>query len=287
MSADSAKTIDIIGPEGTWLRFPLAGVLERVTAFSTDLAFLVVTSGLVLCGLGASLSVGSSFLVALGLVLFFAVRHGYFLFFETLFQGATPGKRILGLRVVSRDGGRLRLEAIIARNLMRDLELFVPMVVLMAPESVVGPAPWWMRIASGLWALVICGLPLYTRDRSRAGDLVGGTVVVAIPRVPLIRDESVSAVSAGILFQREELGVYGELELETLAALLRSFDEGRATVDDMRLVAQTIQRRIGFGGSEPTRVPLQFLRSFYAAQRAELERRLVLGRRKSSKLDAG
>lgn len=286
MNPDRTSTVSIVGPEGTWLSFPLAGSLERLAAFATDAAFLVVAAGIVLCGLGAAASVHSSFLVAIGIVFFFAVRHGYFLFFETLLQGATPGKRILGLRVVSRDGGRLRLEAIIARNLMRDLELFVPMVVLMAPESVVGPAPWWVRTASGLWALVICALPLYTRDRSRAGDLVGGTVVVAIPRVPLIRDESEGLVAVGIVFAREELAVYGEHELETLAELLRAHDVGRASFDDLRVVAETIQRKIGFAGPEPTRMPLQFLRAFYSAQRAELERRLVLGRRKANKLDS-
>lgn len=285
MNADPKGTISIVGPEGTWLRFPLAGSMERLAAFSTDIVLLVIACSVVLCGLGASLSLGSSLLAAFGLVFFFAVRHGYFLFFETLLQGSTPGKRLLRLRVVSRDGGRLRLEAIIARNLMRDLELFVPMVVLLAPESVVGPSPWWMRAASGLWALVICGLPLYTRDHARAGDLVGGTVVVAIPQVPLIRDESMSAARTGITFSRDELAVYGEHELETLAELLRAQDAGRATLSDLRLVAETIQKKIGFAGPEPARIPLEFLRAFYAAQRAELERRLVLGRRKASKLD--
>lgn len=285
MSAERDGTIAVIGPEGTPLTFPLAGTFERFAAFAVDVVTLVAFSSFVVCGLGASMALGSSLLVALGIVFFFAVRHGYFLFFETLLQGATPGKRLLGLRVVARDGGRLRLEAIVARNLMRDLEVFVPLVVLMAPESLVGPSPWWMRTASGLWALAIGAMPLYTRDRSRAGDLVGGTVVVAIPRVPLIRDESTGSATAGIGFSREELAVYGEHELETLAELLRAHELGRATSADLVLVAQTIQRKIGFGGPEPSRVPLAFLRAFYAAQRAELERRLVLGRRKASKLD--
>jgi uncharacterized RDD family membrane protein YckC len=279
------KTISIIGPEGTPLEFPLGGGFERFAAFSVDMLLLFIIIIVMMFALAGAFVIGSSLLTALGLVLFFAIRHGYFLFFETFLQGSTPGKRMLKLRVIARDGGRLRVEAIVARNLMRDLEVFVPLVVMVSDQSLVGPAPWWLRLSAGVWALIIGAMPLYTSERSRAGDLIGGTVVVAIPKATLIRDES-SRGARELVFTREELSVYGEHELETLAELLRSMELGRASTEDLRLVATTIQKKIKFEGSEPTKIPLEFLRVFYSAQRAELEKRLVLGKRKASKHDA-
>ena len=45
--------------------------------------------------------------IVIGTVGFFVVRNGYFAAFELTPRGATPGKRLLGLRVAARDGGRL------------------------------------------------------------------------------------------------------------------------------------------------------------------------------------
>ena len=41
-------------------------------------------------------------------------------------RGITPGKRVFGLRVIDRGGGALRADAVIARNLMREIEVFLP-----------------------------------------------------------------------------------------------------------------------------------------------------------------
>ena len=45
-------------------------------------------------------------------------------------RGATPGKRLMGLRVVARDGARLTGAAVIARNAMREIEVFLPLSFL-------------------------------------------------------------------------------------------------------------------------------------------------------------
>lgn len=282
MSSEGGAQVSIVGPEGTPLSFPLADGLMRFSAFAVDLAILITVNAIALCGVGMSFTLGSSTVIALGIVLLFAVRNGYFLFFEMFWQGATPGKRALNLRVVSRDGGRLRVEAVVARNLMRDLELFVPFVIMVAPEAVIGTAPSWLRWLSALWVFLIGSMPLYTKERTRAGDLVGGTVVVTIPRAQRLRDET-RVAGHSLAFTREQLAVYGEHELETLAQLLRASDAGQATLDDLRLVATTIKKRIGFEGTEPEKSPLIFLREFYRSQRSELENKLVLGKRKANK----
>ena len=49
-------------------------------------------------------------------------------------RGATPGKRMLGLRVVARDGARLTGGAVIARNAMREIEVFLPLSFFFAHD---------------------------------------------------------------------------------------------------------------------------------------------------------
>ena len=52
--------------------------------------------------------------------------------FELGPRAATPGKRLLGIRVAARDGGRLKAEAVFARNAMREVEVFLPIGFLVA-----------------------------------------------------------------------------------------------------------------------------------------------------------
>ncbi|NOY92058.1 MAG: RDD family protein [Deltaproteobacteria bacterium] len=286
--------LEIIGPEGVPLRFPRAPIVDRAMAFSIDLCLLFLLASisaaiLVLAGLGS----GLLSVAGLGLIFFFVVRHGYFLFFETHWQGATPGKRLLGLKVISRDGGGLSLDAIIARNLMRDMELFIPLVALGNPAQFFGRAPAWLLLPASLWLLVMMLMPILSRERTRLGDLVGGTLVVRVPKAPLLVDEAgrdslipAAPGHAAPEFESPQLEIYGEHELETLAELLRKAEQGNASREDLTLVALAIARKVGFFGDAPTREPARFLRRFYRAQRAHLEGKLLMGKRKGSKFDA-
>lgn len=276
--------VRLLAPEGTEIGLELASVGERAIAYALDVFFSqLVLILFVVLGFAASLLTSSEHVLALVVLGAFVIRHGYFLFFETRFQGSTPAKRILGLRVVSRDGAQLGLDAIIARNVMRDLEVMLPIALLAAPEAVVGRAPAWLAYPAIAWLAVIALLPLLSRERTRAGDLVAGTVVVRVPKSALLRDEARAARNARVQLTREQLSVYGEHELETLAGLLRSYEAGKADDADLRVVAATIAKRIGYEGVEPERTPALFLRAFYRDQRAELERNLVLGRRIADK----
>ncbi len=279
------RYVHLVTPEGADLVFALASVGERAIAFSIDFVFSqLILILFVLIGLAASFITASVHVFAIMLIGVFVIRQGYFLFFEARLQGSTPGKRFLGLRVVSRDGARLSMESIIARNVLRDLELFLPAAFASAPDALLGPSPWWLRIPATIWVLLLIGMPFLARERTRAGDIVAGTIVVRAPKAVLAADEA-AGHRAKIRFTKEQLSIYGEHELETLADLLRKLDADKATDEDLRVVAAAIARRIRYEGRDPAQQPTLFLRAFYAEQRAELERELVLGRRIADKTE--
>ena len=65
------------------------------------------------------------FVIALFTLLFFTLIWGYFILFEWLWNGRTPGKRIAKTRVVRSDGNPAGLPAIVVRNLVRAID-FLP-----------------------------------------------------------------------------------------------------------------------------------------------------------------
>ena len=284
------RVVDVTCPEAVPLRFQIAELPSRVIAFMIDFFIITVTSALV--GLAGLLLGGLSGLmqpVALGLVGFFLIRYFYFAFFEIAWHGTTPGKRLLRLRVVSRDGSSLSVDAILTRNLVRDIEVFLPLAVIGAPEAIFGEAPWWVWIPAVTWMLVIALLPALSREHSRAGDLLAGTLVIETPVARLLPDEAARISLAprnaddAILFTAPQLGIYGEHELETLAELIRKIDEGKAASHDQAVVARAIARKIAYAGHEPNWEPARFLRAFYKQQRAALEKQLLFGKRKARK----
>ena len=119
------------------------------------------------------------FLAILWIAAMFLFRNAYFMFFELGPRGATWGKRVVGIRIASRDGGRLTSEMVLARNLLRDIELFLPISILLAASSgEMGLA----GLAAAAWFLVFALFPLFNRDSLRAGDLIAGTWVVETPK---------------------------------------------------------------------------------------------------------
>jgi uncharacterized RDD family membrane protein YckC len=144
--ASTPKTArDVLTPEGVPLRFDLASRSDRATAFIIDVLIMAaVVIGLAIAFL--FLAFGgldiSGWAIGIGLLLFFALRNFYFTFFELRWHGMTPGKRALRIRVIDRNGGRLRPEAIFARNLMREVELFLPAPTVPARRTGRFFSPW-------------------------------------------------------------------------------------------------------------------------------------------------
>lgn len=274
--ARAKKIRQFITPEGVDLELKIASAGLRLGALVVDLTLIVVAL-LVFSFLIAWVGVGSKSDIAyvVWMLGFFALRTFWFIGFELGQRAATPGKRLMGIRVVARDGGRLTADAVVARNLIRELELFLPLMMLgtgISEDAVSG----WTVAAGVLWSLTLSLFLLFNRDRMRMGDLIAGTWVVMAQRVKLDADIGVAGDQTGsIAFTDAELGVYGIFELQELERVLRARD-ARA----MREVADTIRAKIGRPVAEEDDV---FLLNYYRQLKARLERKLLFGKRREDK----
>ena len=182
-----------VTPEGVDLQLSIGSASQRVAAFLIDAAIIVVTLivgtlVLALAGLGSGSMGGAEMVAVVWLLSFFLLRNFYFAGFEMTAAAATPGKRLMGLRLAARDGGRLTAQAVFARNAMRELEVFLPLSLLFGPTA--GGVDGWMSLIALLWSGIFVFFPLFNRDRLRVGDIVGGTWVVQTPKRKLLRDMS-------------------------------------------------------------------------------------------------
>jgi uncharacterized RDD family membrane protein YckC len=274
----------LVTPEGVDLRLRLADVGQRLSALILDLLIMVaLLIGGTIAGCVGLMGVpnkgsGEAVLIVWMLAAFL-LRNFYFIAFELSARAATPGKRRCGLRVAARNGGRLTADAIFVRNAMRELELYIPLTVLFS--SGVGVAGW-MRAAATLWCAVFALLPLFNKDRLRAGDILAGTWVVKVPDRRLLRDLAQGGVyeTASIRFTLEQLDAYGIKELQVLEDVLRRFDRKSIAV-----VAGRIRHKIGYAQGEES--DGAFLSAYYASLRQRLEARALLGRRRVDKHDKG
>ena len=281
-TADAAPT-DLfrrfITPEGVALRLELGSAGTRMMAFLIDLTIqFAVLIGLTIAAiwlLGASRSSRTGLFATICLLGFFLRRNGWFPLFEASGRAATPGKRMLGLRVIARDGGRLTVPAVTARNAMREIEVFLPLTFLLGSGSR-GRGDALATLAALLWSGILLLFPLFNRDRLRAGDLIAGTWVVRTTRMRLAAD-LISAERGRRAFSDAALDMYGAYELQMLADVLRQGES-----DAITSVAATIRRKAGLPDD---RDDLGFLTDYYAALGGRLERRLLFGERRKDKHD--
>src|SRR3982074_3562783 len=151
-------------PERVPLHFALASIGNRFLACAVDHAIQVLTIGIIAVAfavianyssLGDRLSEAPKWVYAVGIIILSLIMSGYFTFFEWLWNGQTPGKRWLKLRVIREDGRPITFFEAAVRNLLRDLDIM--------------PVPFY---SVGLISVFAS-----SKDQ-RVGDMVAGTVVV-------------------------------------------------------------------------------------------------------------
>jgi uncharacterized RDD family membrane protein YckC len=291
----------LVTPEGVPLHVTVAAAGARAGALLLDiviiigliiLATLIIVLllwafGIAFDGALENASGPLQFLAVLWIISVFLFRNAYFLYFELGDRAATWGKRAMGIRVAARDGGRLTAEAVIARNIVRDVELFLPLVFLTSGEAS-GTMTNLTAWAGFLWVLMFLLFPLFNKDRLRGGDVIAGTWVIqnvkrdlgeiVAPSVAESESEGTAPTEA-YQFSDADLSVYGEYELQTLENVLRTGQE-----EALERVAASICQKIGWEpGSGDERV---FLEAYYTALRARLERSMRFGKRRKDKHSA-
>lgn len=158
-------------PENIELSYQPAGLGTRFLAAMIDslvlgvILLLILIGGLLLALAGQSFGdAASTLIVAVMVLLSFVVFTGYYIFFESIWRGQSPGKRVLGLRVMRDDGLPLTFSASVIRNLIRFFD-FLP----------------------GTYGLGI--IAMFTNKRwKRLGDMAAGTIVVHDVRHELPRE---------------------------------------------------------------------------------------------------
>ncbi|MEM7120736.1 MAG: RDD family protein [Pseudomonadota bacterium] len=279
----------ITTPEGVPLTVRLAERSSRLMALIIDLFIIIVT--LLLFALALYLAAGDfltyGWLDAFLLLGSFLLRSPYFIFFELKWRGQTPGKRLMHIRVIDRQGGPLTAEAVVTRNLTREVEVFLPISVLMLPHlyALAG----WFGVMCLVWTALVFVLVLFQRDAMRIGDLIAGTWVIENERRVLKDDLSQkkaadAAPEARYTFTEAELDAYGIRELQVLEDILRRSEHQK---DDRTLadVSRRIRRKIGWKDDPFFRDDARFLQDYYTALRRRLEQGLLFGERRETKHD--
>jgi len=166
--AASARDLDlrqhhgVETPEHVDVQFELAGVGSRLAAGLLDL--LLLSIGLFALWISVEAIVGSlvdsrgmarSWLSAAMILLTFCFLWGYFTLFEALNGGRTPGKQVLGIRVVMDTGRSVTPTAAVIRNLVRFIDCYFPIP----------------------FAPALLSMFLHPSNK-RPGDMAAGTIVV-------------------------------------------------------------------------------------------------------------
>jgi uncharacterized RDD family membrane protein YckC len=161
--------IEIVTPENIAFQYRVAGPFRRLPAYLIDIVIRAVVAAV--CTIAAALALGSIGAFGLGIggamIIWFVLGWFYFGLFEALWNGQTPGKRLMGLRVVSIEGQPITPFQAILRNLLRVVDLLPPAFIPIGPGSI----PVSLCLV-GLFAMML------NNRFQRLGDLPAGTMVV-------------------------------------------------------------------------------------------------------------
>jgi uncharacterized RDD family membrane protein YckC len=182
------RKVKVLTPESVELEFTLAGIGSRGLALLIDtllvilgIAFFWFFGSLFATQLFLSISpsgygMAAAWLLGIAFLVTFLISAGYFVVFETLRQGQTPGKRYAQIRVIRDDGRPVGLTQSVLRALLRPLDDFL----------------FWV---------VGTALILFDQNEKRLGDLVAGTLVIQEERSAIKRKIDLSESAQGLARQ--------------------------------------------------------------------------------------
>jgi len=159
--ADDHDKLTIETPELIPLELPLAGIGSRFLAAALDTLIqfvasmsMLVIALLVLGVLPERSERANMWIAAIGILIGFLFQFGYFAGFEAWWNGQTPGKRYVHLRVIKDSGRPITVYESVARNLLRTIDSL-----------------------PGFYGIGILSMLISSKNK-RLGDFVAGTVVV-------------------------------------------------------------------------------------------------------------
>ncbi|HLK55710.1 MAG TPA: RDD family protein [Chthonomonadaceae bacterium] len=210
-----SRTITVITPENITITYRLAGVASRFIAFLIDAAIqmVMVLATVLIIGRVTMVPFLGSFVTAAGIIGIFLIVFVYKVFFEMLWGGRTPGKRLLGLRVIREGGYPINLPASAARSVLQFIDL--------------GIIPISLTSVVMLWGLPGLLCIFFSPTYKRIGDFAAGTVVIVeAPAIPFGAERPDSGLRP---------------EIRDLMPLVKNLD--RLTVEEYRLIRRFTSRR--------------------------------------------
>jgi uncharacterized RDD family membrane protein YckC len=247
---DLNDVLEIRTADNVGIGYEVAGIASRLIALIIDgliIGVLVLLSDSLILGIVGS-TVSTTAALVLGSFVSFLVIYGYFVVAETASSGRTPGKRVIGLRVIRVDGSAPTFSDSLVRNLVRFLDLPGPGVVAM----------------------------FFHPQARRLGDLAAGTLVVRERPV-----NTTVAPAPAVMLRTPDAGPgidgierLGATEYAAVRAFLTRW--GLTLEQRQRLAALLAQRlldRLGLPAEAPERwwPPELFLERLYLQLSARLQ----------------
>ena len=221
------QTVDVETPELVVLTYSIAGIGSRAMAAITDLLIVagvfavlgIIFAAVVATGGFGGFDFGGSWGVAILILVQFALLWGYYVLFEGLMDGQTPGKRVHRIRVVREGGYSVTFGASAVRNLIRIIDMQPLFLYLVGMISV-----------------------LATRRGRRLGDIVAGTIVVREDA----RRAAVPTPSTPMRESREHAATLQTQLSEDEYLVLSRFVERWSTLEALKraALAQQLARRL-------------------------------------------
>lgn len=189
------------------------------------------------------IDVGRGMALAFYLILLFLVKWGYFALFESLMSGQSPGKRAMGVKVVTSSGEPLDFASVAVRNLVRAVDDFPGIPLLGGLVALSGP------------------------KGQRLGDMAASTIVVKARRDRLVppSEARLSAESAGVALPELAGRRLSEAELGVLRKYLNERDMLPAALAAGIAATLASQAQARTGAPRGSLSDLAYIESIYRA----------------------